>query len=295
MTIGDAVAVDASGPMVILGSQGMLGRAWTQLAQQRGLAHHAWTRAEADLSKPGETARAIRQLAGSKPAVVVNCAAWTDVDGAEEHEARATRVNGHAVAELAEACAAVDALLVNYSTDYVFDGQADAPYAVDHPRDPLNAYGRSKAIGESFLEAAHGRWLNVRTSWLYAGWGRNFVLTMAKLTRDKPELKVVDDQLGRPTSAAGLAERTLGLIEAGAQGHAHLCDGGWCTWRGLAEAVGQGLGHDCVVAPCTTADFPRPAKRPAYSVLDLSASEAVLGPIPDWRDALADVLQTLGE
>ncbi|MEM6750689.1 MAG: dTDP-4-dehydrorhamnose reductase [Planctomycetota bacterium] len=283
------------GPVVILGSGGMLGRAWTALAKQGGLDLHAWTRREADLAQPGHAANAIGDLPGPKPAVVVNCAAWTDVDAAEDHEADATRVNGHAIAELADACAAIGATLVTYSTDYVFAGDAASPYPVDHPRDPLNAYGRSKAVGEEALEASAARWLNIRTSWLYAPWGKNFVLTMAKLTADKPELKVVHDQHGRPTSAQGLAENSLGLIEAGATGHAHLSDNGQCTWRDLAQAVSDELGHACTVNPCTTADFPRPAKRPAYSVLELSESKSRIGPIPDWRDALSEVLKATPE
>jgi dTDP-4-dehydrorhamnose reductase len=133
----------------------------------------------------------------------------------------------------------------------------------------------------------------VRTSWLYAPWGKNFVRTMAALTRDKPALKVVTDQRGTPTSARHLARGLLGLARAGARGVMHLTDGGECTWHELACAVRDGLGHTCDIAPCTTAEFPRPAPRPAYSVLDVSSTEAILGPMPGWRVNLAHDLNDL--
>ncbi len=274
-------------PILVLGAGGMLGRMFGVVLAEQGRAHHLLSRATGDITD----AAAIRSaLETDPPSAVINCAAWTDVDAAEQHEDQATTINGHAVGDLARACEQADALLVNYSTDYVFNGQAQTPYAVDHPRDPLNAYGRSKAVGESLLEASAARWLNVRTSWLYAPWGKNFVLTMAALTADKPTLRVVADQRGRPTSARPLAEHTLGLIDAGITGHTHLTDAGETTWHGLTTAINDHLGHPCDVQPCTTADFPRPAPRPAYSVLDLAPAQTTLGPLPDWRNTLAKML-----
>ncbi len=229
---------------------------------------------------------------------VINCAAYTAVDLAEEEEDKATLINGHAVAALADHCRAIDAQLIHFGTDYVFNGTATTPYAVDTPREPVNAYGRSKAVGEEALEASAakgGRHLYLRTSWLYAPWGANFVLTMKKLTADKDALKVVDDQRGRPTSCLHLARTTLDLIAAGAQGFLHATDGGETTWCGLTQEINRQLGHTCDVTGCTTADFPRPAPRPAYSVLDLSKTEAILGhSLSDWRENLAEVLVAAG-
>jgi dTDP-4-dehydrorhamnose reductase len=183
--------------------------------------------------------------------------------------------------------------LLHFSTDYVFDGKASAPYRADAPVDPLGAYGRTKAAGEQAIHASGARHLIVRTSWLYAPWGNNFVRTMARLTRDKPSLKVVDDQRGRPTSAEHLAATALALLDRGATGTFHVTDGGECTWYEFTLAIAKQLGRTCTIAPCTTAEFPRPAPRPAYSVLDLSQTEALLGPMPDWRVNLVEVLARL--
>jgi dTDP-4-dehydrorhamnose reductase len=184
---------------------------------------------------------------------------------------------------------------VHISTDYVFDGNADTPYAVEHPRDPVNAYGRSKAVGEVALEQGPAPFLCVRTSWLYAPWGHNFVRTMLRLTAERDTLKVVDDQRGRPTSATHLAATTRQLLAADARGTFHVTDGGECTWHGLAKEIARQAsspGETCDVQPCTTADFPRPAPRPAYSVLDLSKAEAIVGPMRVWKQSLKDVIES---
>ncbi|MEM1211552.1 MAG: dTDP-4-dehydrorhamnose reductase [Planctomycetota bacterium] len=280
---------DADHNLLILGAGGMLANAFAQLLTERGITHRLAGRAEVDLTDPAAVSAAVTP----DLTAVINCAAYTAVDAAEEHEDAATVVNGHAVATLADACKNADALLVNYSTDYVFDGQANAPYTTDQTRDPLNAYGRSKAIGEAALEASSARWMNARTSWVYAPWGNNFVLTMARLTHDKDALQVVDDQRGRPTSAQHLAASTLAMIDAGATGHHHITDGGECTWFEFTQAIAELLGHACDIQPCSSDQYPRPAKRPAYSVLDLSKTEALIGPAPHWRDNLSDVLNSV--
>ena len=227
-------------------------------------------------------------------AVWFNCAAWTNVDGAEEHEADALAVNGgEGLAVLCARIKEAGGKLVHVSTDYVFDGKATKPYGVDEPRNPIGAYGRTKAAGEKVIEQSGCDFIVARTSWLYAPWANNFVRTMAKLTRDKDELKVVDDQRGRPTSAEHLARSLVSLVDAEGSGVFHVTDGGECTWFEFACAVRDGLGHTCVVKPCTTAEFPRPAPRPAYSVLDLSRTESLIGNMPHWRVNLADVLKRL--
>lgn len=279
-----------SAEVLLIGATGMLGRAMAAALRKRGTSFDAPGRAELDLSNLAQLDRMLswRDL----PALIINCAAWTDVDGAERNEEQATRVNGEAVARLAM-LANMDSRLVTFSTDYVFSGESFAPYPTDAPRSPINAYGRSKATGEESLESRPMSWLNIRTSWLYAPWGKNFVRTMRALTHEKPVLKVVNDQRGRPTSAEHLARATLDLVEAGAEGHFHVTDGGECTWCDFAREIGRLCGGTARVEPCTSAEFPRPAKRPAYSVLDLSETERLIGPMPDWKSNLADVMRRI--
>ena len=273
--------------ILLISPDGMLGRAFVEALERRELPFRSLGEPNLDLTDRSSVNDAI----GDDVRTVINCAAWTNVDGAEENEALATAVNGHGVRHLAERCKAVGAKLVHYSTDYVFEGHAEAPYRTDHPRAPLNAYGRSKAVGEEALEASGIEHLLIRTSWLYAPWGNNFVLTMAKLGRERDALKVVDDQRGRPTSAKHLAETTLALLDRAGSGTFHVTDGGECSWWEFAKYVIAKVSDTCVVAPCTTAEFPRPAKRPAYSVLDLTKTEALVGPMGPWEthvDAVMD-------
>jgi dTDP-4-dehydrorhamnose reductase len=273
-------------PYFIVSPDGMLGRAWQALLGARGIASAGGSYPELDLRDPASVARFIEP----KYRVVINCAAYTDVDGAEKHEADADAVNATGLANLAARCRDTGALLVHYSTDYVFDGTASTPYPVDEPRRPQNAYGRSKARGEELLERSGSAFIMIRTSWLYAPWGKNFVDTMAKLGASKPVLRVVNDQRGRPTSAQYLAERSLALIEHDARGTFHVTDGGECTWFEFAQAIIAATGGKAQVDPCTAAEFASPTVRPAYSVLDLSRTDALIGPSRDWRDNLADVL-----
>jgi dTDP-4-dehydrorhamnose reductase len=188
---------------------------------------------------------------------------------------------------------AVGAVMVHFSTDYVFDGKASTPYAVDHPLCPVNAYGRSKAAGELALRASGAEHLIVRTSWLYAPWGENFVRTILRLCEQRDEIAVVGDQRGRPTSATYLARRSLESLHAGARGTYHVTDGGECTWYELACAIRELSGATCHVRPCTSNEFPRPAPRPKFSVLDLGSTEALLGPSRCFRDNLREVVLVL--
>lgn len=274
--------------IAIIAPRGMLGRAWCNLLDERDIPYDTIARPSFDI-----TARETMSSVPASARVVINCCAWTDVDAAEMREQEATAVNGTGVGELAARCKKIGATLVHYSTDYVFDGQATTPYKVNHPRNPLGAYGRSKALGEEMIQESGCDHLIIRTSWLYAPWGKNFVRTMAKLTHDKPELRVVNDQRGRPTSSEHLARISHELIKAGVRGVYHVTDGDECTWYEFTAAINEMLGHTCRITPCTTAEFPRPAKRPAYSVLDLSKVELVLGPMPHWKENLAAVLGRL--
>jgi len=273
--------------ILLISPDGMLGRAFCELFGKRNVAYETVTYPQFDITNAEHVARAVH----SGIRTVINCSAYTNVDGAESNEPEALAVNATGVQLLAARCKAVGALLVHYSTDYVFSGDGSAPYRVDERLQPKNAYGRTKARGEELLLASGAEHLIVRTSWLYAAWGKNFVDTMARLGRERPSLNVVNDQRGRPTSARYLAERTLDLLERKARGIFHVTDGGECTWYEFASAIVAGTGGRAKVNPCTSDEYKQVAKRPAYSVLDLSRTDALIGPSKPWQENLAEVLQ----
>ncbi len=283
------MAAGGDSTTLLLGAEGMLGRAFQRELASRGVPFVALSRTDLDLADS-------ESVAGGVPhgtPLVINCAAYSDVDGAETDEAAATRVNGEGAGLLAAACRDAGATLLHFSTDYVFDGSGSEPYLPDHPRAPINAYGRSKALGEELIERSGCDHLVVRTSWLYAPWGKNFVLAMRRLLAERDTVRVVDDQHGRPTSAEHLAGASLDLLGAGRRGMAHITDGGQCTWCGLSREIAEHVPHAAAIEPCTTEEFPRPAERPRYSVLDLAATERAIGPMPCWRDHVRAVLATL--
>jgi dTDP-4-dehydrorhamnose reductase len=225
--------------------------------------------------------------------LVVNVAAWTAVDEAESHEDAAFAVNAVGAANLARACTAVGARMVQVSTDYVFAGGAAVPYAEDAPPAPRSAYGRTKAAGEWAVQALCPQSWIVRTAWLYGAHGPNFVKTMARLAAERDTVSVVDDQCGQPTWTVDLAGAILRLVEADAQfGTYHGTSSGQTTWFGFAQAIFAELGLDCArVLPATTDAFPRPAPRPAYSVLGHEAWRgAAIDPLPSWRKSLTKAL-----
>ncbi|TVZ03788.1 dTDP-4-dehydrorhamnose reductase [Trebonia kvetii] len=279
----------------VTGAAGMLGRDMTALLAARGEECTALTRADLDLTDgPAVTAA----IASAKPDVVVNCAAWTAVDAAEEYEDEALAINGNGAANLAGACAEAGVLLVHPSTDYVFDGHASAPYAEDAPTAPAGAYGRTKLAGELAVRAAlpDGSYL-VRTAWLYGAHGKNFVKTMLRLARNGTAPGVVADQHGQPTWTADVATQICALIDASAPaGVYHATSSGQTTWFGFAEEIfrlyNEDQTHDperqrLTPRPIATADYPTPAQRPAYSVLGHDAwHKAGIEPIGDWQDAL---------
>lgn len=275
---------------LLFGARGMLGRAFRALFEKQGHTFVGHDLPELDIAERAQVEAAI----DGSFAAVINCAAYTNVDAAESDEATATRANGEGPGVLAEVCAKHGVPLVHFSTDYVFAGNATTPYRVDEPLAPLGAYGRSKARGEQAIHAVDGPHLVIRTSWLYAPWANNFVRTIVKLSRERDKLNVVNDQRGRPTSAEHLADVTLSLLAKKVRGIQHVTDGGECTWFEFATEIVRLAGSSCVVSPCSSAEFPRPAARPAYSVLDLSVTEAALGrAMPDWREALASVMGRL--
>lgn len=274
---------------LVIGANGMLARAFKEAAAARGRALQGVDLPDFDLTRVEQVDALIQPGFDA----VINCSAFTNVDAAESDELTALKINGEGVGYLARACARVGVPLVHYSTDYVFSGQASAPYRVDEPQAPLGAYGRTKAAGERAVWEAGGPHLVLRTSWLYAPWANNFVRTIHKASGQRPNLRVVNDQRGRPTSAEHLARVSLSLLDLNARGTLHVTDGGECTWFDFATEIVRLSGHACSVDPCTTAEFLRPAPRPPYSVLDLTATERLLGPMPDWRDNLRDVCARL--
>jgi len=235
-----------------------------------------------------------RELAGFGPDVIVNAAGYTAVDAAESDSDRAYAVNAVGPALLAAEAARTGARLVHVSTDYVFDGTAVAPYPVNAPTNPRSVYGRTKLAGEQAIrELAPDAGFVVRTSWLYGASGPNFVKTMARLAAAQPTVSVVDDQIGSPTWSAELAGRLVDLVGSGVPAGIYHCRAARCTsWYGFARAVFCELGADPNrVLPTTTDEFPRPAPRPAYSVLsDAEWLAAGLPPMLDWRAALAAAL-----
>ena len=243
---------------------------------------------------------------GVGPDVVVNAAAYTAVDQAEREVDLARAINARAPAILAQACTAGGALLVHYSTDYVFDGASARPWLESDPTGPVNAYGRTKLEGEQAIAAQQGDWLVLRTAWVYSSRGRNFLKTMLRLAAERPELKVVDDQHGSPTFAADIAVATATIAarcaraKAGAPefGIFHLVSSGEVTWCGFARAIMDGSkargGPAVPVLAITTADYPTKARRPAYSKLDTGKLTRVFGVrMPDWCDALGRCLDDM--
>lgn len=271
--------------VLVTGGQGQLARAIAQ----------AWPSAELrrvdledfDLATPGAAAAAVADF---RPMVVVSAGAWTAVDACEADPRRADLVNGTAVGWLGEACDAHGALLVHVSTDYVFDGRGTRPYREEDATAPATAYGRSKLLGEA--EAGRAReHLILRTAWLYEAWGQNFLRTMLRMAAEGRALKVVDDQVGTPTSCRALARQLRRAVEEGWRGLYHATCAGQTSWHGFAAEIFRQAGLDPRLQPCTSADFQRPAPRPAYSVLDNGKRRRAGSDLmPDWREALAEVL-----
>ena len=228
--------------------------------------------------------RVRRTFARLEPDAVVNCAAWTDVDGAEEDPIGATKVNEQAPRHVAAAAAEVGAAIVQPSTDYVFDGKKGEPYVESDATRPLSIYGATKLAGEQAVAAANPHHFVVRTSWLFGRNGGNFVETMLRLGRELGEVVVVRDQVGCPTYTGHLAEAIVRLLDGDDYGLHHLAGGGECSWFEFAIAIFERAGVECRTLSCTTDEFPRPAPRPAHSVLATERDYGLV--LPDWREGL---------
>ena len=275
--------------LVITGAAGMLGQDLTAAAKAAGHDVVALARADLDI---GDGAAAEEALRGTRPDVVFNCAAWTDVDGAESSPEQAIAVNGAGAGNVARAAAAAGAWTIQVSSDYVFDGHRRAPYVESDAVGPLSSYGRSKLAGEREVAAeAPERHTIVRSSWLFGAGGPCFPATIVALAGERDELKVVDDQIGCPTFTGHLAQALVDLAvrEAPPVGILHVAGGGSCSWYEFAREIVATSGVSSEVRPCTTAEMPRPATRPAYSVLR-SERGAEVPVLPDWRRGLAEYM-----
>ena len=274
--------------LTVTGAAGMLGRDVCAAAHAAGHEVAGVDLADLDITDAAAV-RALLREAG--PDVVVNCAAWTDVDAAEADEEVATLVNGAGAGHVASAAAAGGAFVIQVSTDYVFDGRAATPYREDDEPGPLSAYGRSKLAGErAVAAAAPDNHAIVRSSWLFGRHGGNFVETMLKLGAERPEVTVVDDQIGCPTYTGHLATGLVEVAVARRPGIFHLAGGGDCSWYDLAVATFARSGIDCTVRRGRTADLDRPAPRPAYSVLGVTRRGTPV--LPAWEKGLDDYLAT---
>jgi dTDP-4-dehydrorhamnose reductase len=265
--------------LLVTGAAGMLGRDVVAAARDAGHEVAALARADLDITDAEAVSSAIRD---ARPDAVINCAAWTDVDGAEADEAGATAVNGAGAGNIA--AAAGDALVVHVSSDYVFDGEASEPYPEDAATGPRSAYGRSKLAGEQAVARAGARAVIVRSSWLFGPHGRNFVDTMRRLGAERDELAVVDDQVGCPTYTGHLAPALVSIAEQGTTGVLHVAGTGRCSWFDLAVAIFEETRLHCDVRRQSTADAGRPAPRPAFSALASTRSDAPV--LPPWREGL---------
>ena len=273
--------------VLITGAGGMLGHDVRAAAQPAGHELVALTRAELDVRDETAVTAAVRDAA---PDLIINCAAWTDVDGAETDYDSALAVNGAGPGNIGRAAAAAGAWTVHVSTDYVFDGSHSEPYLESDEPAPVSGYGRSKLAGERELAAASPeRHTIVRTSWLFGVTGSSFPKTILRLAQERDALRVVDDQVGCPTFTGHLADALIKLA-AGTPpvGVLHMAAAGQCSWCEFAREIVAGAGADCLVSPCTTAEFPRPAPRPAYSVLRSERDGAPV--LPHWREGLGQFL-----
>ncbi|OLY92098.1 dTDP-4-dehydrorhamnose reductase [Cnuella takakiae] len=280
--------------ILITGGAGQLGQAFQQLAAAHP--HHQFIftdRTELDITDEGAVDKMLRETGVE---ALVNCAAYTAVDKAETDVELAYAINATAAGVLARACAATGVQLVHVSTDYVFNGAGKEPYRENDPVSPVSVYGASKQMGEAEVLEANKDAVIIRTSWVYAPFANNFVKTMLRLMQSRPEIGVVADQFGSPTNALDLAAAILQVLDSGTRqgGIFHFSNEGVISWYDFALAIRDLSGLDCQVKPLTTAEYPTPAKRPAYSVMDKTKIQEVYGiRLKPWKESLAACLEQL--
>lgn len=280
---------------LITGGSGQLGIAISKELGKQGILFHPWGSKDLDITKGPMVRDLISQLS---PKVIVNCAAWTDVDGAESNEPQATRVNRDGAENLAIAAKYCGAKLIHLSTDYVFSGESKSPWKVDDRINPQTVYGRTKAEGENRVMVTYPENSSVvRTAWLYSPWGKNFAKTMTRLAfNSQSKVRVVNDQVGQPTSATDLAKQlvVLGLSNSPA-GIYHGTNSGVATWFEYAQEIFTLVGADVSrIIPVTSNEFLRPAKRPSYSVLSHESwAKTSINPMRDWRIVLEEAMPAI--
>jgi len=259
--------------IIIFGANGMLGYALQQVFPQA----HFFGHCEADISNENAVMNIVKREC---PSVLISAAAYTDVDGCEENRDKAFAVNGYGPGYIAAACSEVGAILVHYSSDYIFEG-TKPEYREDDSPNPINVYGESKLLGEVLIRKYMKDYRIIRTSWLFGSHGRNFVDTILSLSHELPEVRVVNDQIGKPTFTTDLAQATPSIIRS-EPGIYHITNEGQCSWYEFASAFIPNA------VPCSTAEFPKKAKRPAYSVL----ANTKTSPLRHWREAVEEYIQT---
>ncbi|WP_280170426.1 dTDP-4-dehydrorhamnose reductase [Priestia megaterium] len=275
--------------VLITGANGQLGKELVELFTAKGFEVYGFGRDKMDITNQAQVQEMISTL---KPNIVLHSAAHTQVDLAESEPEQAFSINAYGTRNVAVAAEAVGAKLVYVSTDYVFDGTNDEPYNEFSPTSPLGVYGKSKLAGEQFVRDLHSKFFIVRTSWVYGKHGANFVKTMLKLGKERKELSVVADQIGCPTYTLDLAHAILELVDTQKYGVYHISNSGSCSWYEFAKEIFNISGITVQVNPCTTADFPRPAARPSYSVFAHTAIYLNnFTKMRSWEDALVDFLK----
>ncbi|KAA0548351.1 dTDP-4-dehydrorhamnose reductase [Bacillus sp. BGMRC 2118] len=277
--------------VLVTGAKGQLGQDVVKLLQSQQHEVHGLDRSQLDISNEAQVKDVVATI---KPDAIIHCAAYTNVDAAEEDVDTAYKINALGTKYLAQAASNIGAKMVNVSTDYVFDGSATKPYEVDHETSPLGVYGETKLAGENFLIHHLEKHFIVRTAWVYGVYGNNFVKTMLRLGKERDELGVVSDQLGSPTYTVDLAKFLVELIQTEKYGIYHASNEGICSWYEFAVEIFKQAGMDTKVNPLTTEQFPRPAERPKYSVLSKAKIvEEGFTPMRDWKEALSDFLTEL--
>lgn len=267
--------------VLVIGSKGMLGQDLCSELNKKNINFLAWDKEEIDITKKSEMLKIEDTFIH-----IINCAAYTDVDGAESNKELCDSINVKGIENLVDFCRDSGKILISISTDYVFDGQQES-YNEDHPRKPLNYYGLSKAKGEEYIEKNLEKYFIIRTAWLFGKNGKNFVSTMISLAEKKDEIKVVHDQKGSPTYTRDLSREIIKLLYSKDYGIYHVTNSGSCTWFDFAKEIMNQANLKCKVLPCSSQEFPRDAKRPKFSILNNNKTDL----LPDWKDALSRYLK----
>lgn len=287
--------------ILVTGARGQLGQEMQRAAAELGadsVFHFIFADSqELDITRSDDV---LHYISEQRIDTIVNCAAYTQVDQAEDDAEAARDVNALGAGNLAEAARVNKALLIHVSTDYVFGGDGNTPRSESDPTNPLGVYGRTKLEGEHLIQRSGCRHIIIRTAWLYSRHGSNFVKTMCRLLREKAAIKVVYDQVGTPTCAGDLADAIMSIIRsaprADQEGIYHYSNEGVCSWYDFSVAIADAIGSSCTITPCRSSEFPSKVTRPAYSVLDKSKIRRTFGlHIPHWQQSLLRLLSTLPE